>query len=195
MQLDANAPWLEMEDETSPPGWCDYMDFWRAAVDSAPYGSILVEVGVFCGRSLIQLARMAKEANKGLRVVGVDTFRGSEEHRELLATMPKGTLIRDCWFHLEAAGVLDDVTLMVTSSEKAAKLVFQPWAVFLDAAHDYESVKADLWNWGSLVHPKGHMGGHDYHTFPDVKKAVREYFVGMEVPENQSWWAMKGGAW
>ena len=43
--------------------------------------------------------------------------------------------------------------------------------VFLDAAHDYASVKADLKAWWPLVRVGGILSGHDF-DMPDVSRAV-----------------------
>jgi beta-1,4-mannosyl-glycoprotein beta-1,4-N-acetylglucosaminyltransferase len=45
--------------------------------------------------------------------------------------------------------------------------------VFIDALHDYKSVKADLIHWYAKVKPGGIIAGHDF-VYPDVNKAVQE---------------------
>lgn len=51
---------------------------------------------------------------------------------------------------------------------------------FIDAAHDYESVKADIIAWLPKVKPSGWLILHDFDNpnFPGVKKAVEEMFSG-----------------
>jgi hypothetical protein len=50
--------------------------------------------------------------------------------------------------------------------------------VFIDADHDYESVKADIEAWEPKVVPMGWIGGHDYNewAFPGVNRAVNERY-------------------
>lgn len=185
------GPWLRMDDGTDPPGWYDYADFWRRAVDTAPPRAVLVEVGVFCGRSLIDLAKMARAADKGLRVVGVDSFRGSPEHHELFgAQIPREFLVRDCMLALERHGVRDDVSVIVSDSARAAALFpsWGVWAVFLDADHSEESVAADIAAWRPKIKARGWLGGHDYHTFPGVKAAVDKALPGAVTSPERSWW-------
>ena len=50
-------------------------------------------------------------------------------------------------------------------------------AVYIDASHKYDSVKADL-EWSmKVVQPGGYILGHDYHDkrFPGVVRAVKEF--------------------
>lgn len=54
--------------------------------------------------------------------------------------------------------------------------------VFIDALHDYESVKQDIALWWPLVREGGYLCGHDYqHRFPGVMRAVVEAFPLFKV--------------
>lgn len=54
--------------------------------------------------------------------------------------------------------------------------------VFIDALHDYESVKQDIALWWPLVREGGYLCGHDYqHRFPGVMRAVAEAFPLFKV--------------
>ncbi len=54
--------------------------------------------------------------------------------------------------------------------------------VFIDALHDYESVKQDIALWWPLVRPGGYLCGHDFnHQWPGVERAVSEHFNLMDV--------------
>jgi len=68
--------------------------------------------------------------------------------------------------------------------------------VYIDAAHDYESVKKDVLAWLPKVKKGGIIAGHDYlyYATPDVKQAVDEIF-GVENVHNgknfnsiHDWW-------
>lgn len=47
--------------------------------------------------------------------------------------------------------------------------------VYIDAAHDYDSVIADLNAWYPKVKSGGFISGHDYHDVFDVKKAIGDF--------------------
>lgn len=172
------------------PGWFDYAELYERVVRDAPPGSVLVEVGVFCGKSLIHLGGCAKEANKGLTVVGVDTFAGSPEHQEALSGQSAGAIIHDAYTHIAEAGLLDAVTLVAAPSVRAAKMLApsRPWFVFLDADHSEEAVRADIDAWATHLADGGILAGHDYHTFPGVKAAVDDIFQDAVTAADRSWW-------
>jgi predicted O-methyltransferase YrrM len=52
---------------------------------------------------------------------------------------------------------------------------------YIDAAHDYDSVKADLAAALGLVRRGGHLSGHDY-NLPGVARAVDEYCGPRKLP-------------
>lgn len=54
--------------------------------------------------------------------------------------------------------------------------------VFIDAAHDYENVHADIEAWYPKVKPRGFICGHDWnHKWPGVQRAVADHFNLMHV--------------
>ena len=60
--------------------------------------------------------------------------------------------------------------------------------VFIDAQHDYDSVKQDIDLWLPKVKKGGLLSGHDYHEqFPGVIKAVNEFFTP-EIGDNDVWY-------
>jgi len=78
-----------------------------------------------------------------------------------------------------------------------------PWIsfgfVYIDAAHNYESVRRDLIAWWDVVAEGGILAGHDYDpTHPDVIRAVDEFaehhgltvFLTHEA-ECASWYCVK----
>ena len=89
-------------------------------------------------------------------------------------------------------GLEKQTTLYAMSSVAAATLLaLRANLVFLDGAHDYASVKADIEAWGPLVLPGGILCGHDYASYcPGVIKAVNERCRKFEV-HNQIWSSTK----
>jgi hypothetical protein len=64
--------------------------------------------------------------------------------------------------------------------------------VYIDAAHDYESVKADIREWLPKVKPGGYICGHDYGgEYTGVKKAVDEMFGGRVYEDSDFTWFVR----
>jgi hypothetical protein len=89
---------------------------------------------------------------------------------------------------LSGYGSRSDIWRM-TSVEAAVKVPDHSFDfVYIDARHDYESVKEDLEAWCSKVRPGGIMAGHDYvdGDLPEgefyVKSAVDEFFGARRIP-------------
>jgi len=56
--------------------------------------------------------------------------------------------------------------------------------VYIDALHDYESVKKDIEGWWPKIRPGGVISGHDFNRikWPGVVKAVEEFCEKNRVP-------------
>lgn len=122
-----------------------------------------VELGL--GQGLL-FARLIAE---GIEMIGVDLGRRPERRARV-----------------EAIGG----TVLWMSTREAAAQVADGWAdfVFVDAAHGYEAVKADLLAWRAKVKAGGWFGGHDYHpAHPGVVRAVDELFPGRLLLEQWIW--------
>jgi Methyltransferase domain len=76
----------------------------------------------------------------------------------------------------------DRSRIMQTTSVEAAAQVPDAGLDFayIDALHDYDSVKADLEAWFPKVRPGGILAGHDY-PMPGVRAAVDEFFAARSL--------------
>jgi hypothetical protein len=186
------------------PGWFDFRDAYADAVCHFR-GGTFVEVGCFLGRSLCSLAELVVRSTHPIRVVGVDTCLGSgverpatgeprDFHLETLSE-GRGTLAGTLHANVVRCGFADLVDLMVMPPVRAAKMFPDESLslVFLDAGHDYESVKADILAWLPKVKPGGWIGGDDYgrddgpNVWPGVKRAVDEVLPGATPWAWDSW--------
>jgi predicted O-methyltransferase YrrM len=134
--------------------------------------SRIVEVGSWMGRSTTALA-----VNTPGMVWAIDTWEGSEELKPLLADKPSNWLFET--FKANLGSYCDVVVPMrMTSLEGAKTLSDRKFdMIFIDASHDYESVRADIEAWRPLCASGGLFCGHDYATaWPGVMQAVDEFF-------------------
>lgn len=169
------------------PGWFDYEALFDKAVDDAPSGSrwsLFVEVGCYLGRSTAYLARKIKESGKNILLFAVDHGFGSPGGEDYHLHEPVlkengGNFAGKFVSNLRDCGVLDVVVPIITTSQQAAEL-FTPLSlqfVFIDAAHDPESVRRDLGTWWPLVTAGGTLAGHDYNgCWLGVVDAVNQFF-------------------
>lgn len=159
---------MSISSSLSIPGWMDVPDLeWLA--DRASRCKSIVEVGSWMGRSTRALA-----SNTLGVVYAVDTFEGSQEHQTFLADKSKDWLYEVFLKNtsdLENLRVLRMTSLM--ASEYLKDQLFN--MVFIDAAHEYESISVDIKVWKVRVRPGGILCGHD-RGFPSVSQAVLDCF-------------------
>lgn len=178
------------------PGWStkdELRALYRAAVSIEGPGDI-AEVGSWKGRSTVVLGRALRDTEADDACVwAIDHHVGSdeEEHRDTLSR--EGTTLDAFRHNVDAAGVAGRIRpLVMTSLEGAAELARRDVAlrmVFIDGAHDEESVRADLRAFFPLVRPGGLIAMHDCESenavFPGVWRAYQAELEGrVDVAEH-----------
>ena len=136
-------------------------------------GPRVCEVGSWAGRSAILMARA------GAHVTCVDHWKGSENDAGCKAyDGSRGNPFEVFCRNTADYQRMGKITYLKADSEKAAKWFAEHSVafdiVYIDAEHDYESVKRDIAAWRPLC--QHIMAGHDYHVFDGVKQAVSEAF-------------------
>lgn len=130
-------------------------------------GREVLEVGAFMGLSAWGMAQTAKS------VFSVDTYKANtagQQQQEEFTTLDA---------YQKAVAGFSNVSWYVGTSEQAAVDLAGDWdMIFLDAMHDYSSVKSDIIRWWPRVRHGGLLVFHDYGhgDFPGVKQAVDEFF-------------------
>jgi predicted O-methyltransferase YrrM len=165
-------------------GWFDFQEIYDIIYSECKNDDTFVEIGVFLGKSTIYFAQKIKE--KQIRFFAVDTFKGSkggddeELHNKIIANV--GDLEKAFRDNLIQCGVSKLVNVIVMDSVEASSLFKDKSvkAVFVDGAHDYDSVKRDLAAWLPKIKPGGIIAGHDY-FYPDVARAVNETFKEVTI--------------
>jgi predicted O-methyltransferase YrrM len=167
-------------------GWFDFPSIYDEAVKKATNKSIFVEVGVAYGKSINYLASASKEAGKSPKIYAVDSFKGTTGERP-------GTYSKNM-FELFVQNVHlclnNDIieTIVGDSTDSASK--FKDGScdlIFIDAAHDYASVKKDLLAWMPKLKKGGIFAGHDIDA-RGVHRAVEEVLgVGGFEIVGRSW--------
>jgi len=152
----------------------DFANFYEKLVEMAPRGATIVETGCYNGRSLCHLGMVAREANKGLRIVGVDHC--VDESAGMSGRVVKN--LRERGLSVRYSGFLDvlrqlqnpeqdrphaDVDFYEMPSIEASLLFSDNsvWCVFLDDGHLHTEVESGIDFWAPKVAPDGWLAGHD----------------------------------
>ncbi len=120
---------------------------------------LVVEVGTFTGCSAAAMLHGGAS-----HVVCVDTFRGTPGD-QLTCGMSPEMLV--CATQARLLGFSGRHTIIQGESRAVAALFAHGIAdmVFLDAAHDYESVCADIRSWMPILKDGGILAGHDFDKY------------------------------
>jgi predicted O-methyltransferase YrrM len=145
-------------------------------VRAAPNPAHFVEIGSWKGRSAAFMAVEIANSGKRIRFDCVDTWLGSQEKKHLEdPSVKNGTLFDE--FCRNTRPVKERINVVRLPSVEAAALYPDRSLdfIFIDAAHDYENVRADIGVWWPKLKPGGWMAGDDYRG-SGVKKAVDHMF-------------------
>jgi predicted O-methyltransferase YrrM len=167
------------------PGWMSPQELeWLE--QQAKGAALAVEFGSWCGRS-----SMALSAAKLL--VCVDTWAGSPEHADIVATVNPWETWHDTMRDGVRAGAVRPIRGSLRHAWVSDGLLSQfndrADLVFVDANHDFTNVLADISLAYRLVRPGGIVAGHDYGTdWECVKMVVDEHVKNFDVVEGTSIW-------
>jgi len=169
-------------DDRYPPDWFpEDVDGWLHDKEGRELARLaedkdVLEIGGYCGKSTICLAQKARS------VLTVDPFDGR-------ATPAPGSTLKRFLDNIERYGVADRVQHWVGTSEYVLpKLTADYDLVFIDGAHDEESVRTDIELALSVLRPGGLLVFHDYRLYagevsdgcwnPGVTAAVDDFLSG-----------------
>jgi predicted O-methyltransferase YrrM len=163
-------------------GWFDFPTLYKHIVEISPTNSHFAEIGSWQGMSASFLGVEIHNSKKNIKLDCIDTWEGSTEHTDDEFVV-KGTLYET---FIENIQTLNHIINPIKMDSRSASKLYDDNSldfVFLDASHDYESVKEDLNLWYPKVKPGCMFSGHDYHaSWPGVIKAVNEFAVNNKFP-------------
>jgi predicted O-methyltransferase YrrM len=162
-------------------GWMSAEELtWLA--EQAGSATKIAEIGSWRGRSTAALSD-----NTTGTVWAIDTWEGSPEtdfDPDFKAGGPE-------WLYGEFTKSMRENVKPVRLSSVEAAYMFEAIEdrfdlIFIDGAHDYASVVADISAWRPLLAEGGTLCGHDYWPGSDVRKAVDELLV-VSNPAGSIW--------
>lgn len=164
---------------TTIPGWFDFQNHYSRMVNQAQNGAHFVEVGTWKGTSAAFMAVEIVNSQKQIRFDCVDTWLGDGGEAQIHdPDIQSGTLYEAFLkYMMPVEGYYNPIK---NTSVEAAKLYADESLdfVFIDAAHDYTNVHADITAWLPKVKMGGWMGGHDYPYSEGIRQACSELLPG-----------------
>jgi GR25 family glycosyltransferase involved in LPS biosynthesis len=176
---------------TEGENWFNYEDLYREFVNNAKPEAHFVEVGTWKGRSACYMGVEIANSGKKIQFDCVDTWQPIATEKDIpeeLYIELYSTFLRNI------APVTDYITPVHAVSWEGAALYADESldVVFIDAAHDYESVTKDLKAWYPKVKKGGVFAGHDYRQDCGVFSAVNDFFEGHHtVTKKGPCWAVE----
>jgi cephalosporin hydroxylase len=163
--------------------WFTYPDLYSKMAEYFPDHAHFVEVGSWKGRSAAYMAVEIFNSGKVIKFDCIDTWDGSDEHVNPESPSFNPDIVSDPnWLFLTFLKNISPVRHIInpvrtTSIEAASRYLDRSLDfVFIDAAHDYDNVKADIEAWFAKVKKGGYIGGHDYsESWLGVVNAVNEF--------------------
>ena len=170
-----------------PPGWFPDKDIETyQTIVSGYQNAIMVEVGVWLGRSLCSIMPIAIKHN--IKVFAVDDWSGGTDKIVLENIKGVANPYESFQDNLRGRGYLDKIQIIKMDSVEAAATFGGKTVdiLMIDANHSYDSVHKDIIAWKSRIREDGVMLGHDW-NLDSVKNAVRDTVGEPDETIGQIW--------
>lgn len=157
-------------------GWFTAQELYAGAVRVFPSDSQFVELGTWKGKSAAFMGVEIANSGKRQHLTTIDTFKGSDEeaHRND-PDIQRGCLKEVAETNLEPLSAYVSIKQSDSAEAAAGFADGSIQFLFIDAGHDYESVKRDISAWLPKMAPNGVISGDDLH-WDGVRQAVNEAF-------------------
>jgi SAM-dependent methyltransferase len=189
-----DGPSVDLTKALAIPGWMSQEELeWLAGQASRIQVNRVAEIGCWHGRST---RAFADNIGPDGIVYAIDTWNGPPETPDDIINVgiAAAHLPRD-WALEQFKGNMDGLNGKVTIVQQPSTVAAAAFVdtrfdlVFIDAAHDYDNVKADILAWLPLVRPGGIICGHDYQlAWPGVVEAVNELLPGAKRGAGTIWY-------
>lgn len=172
-------------------GWFDFQNHYENMVNLAKDGDHFVEVGSWKGRSSAFMAVEIINSGKMIKFDCVDTWLGSAEHQPGASHADRLVATNQLFEHFkDKMKPVEGVYQAIRMTSEAAAATYPDKSlqfVFLDAAHDYDSIRSDILAWLPKVKPGGWIGGHDYTWNEGIRRACQELVPSHYNDPSWSW--------
>ncbi len=149
---------------------------------------LIIELGSYLGWSAITMADICKQNSIETKILCVDTWLGSVEHwrKDQCNSLSKynyfsngtSTMFDSFCKNVISHDVQDYIIPLPNTTDMMFKLLshysIKSDIIYVDAAHEYESVLKDLTSYYTLLNEGGYIFGDDV-CWPEVDKAATEF--------------------
>jgi hypothetical protein len=168
-------------------GWnSDAPEFYKYIERIKP--KLIIEVGTYFGGSARHMATLAKDFNKDVEIVCIDTFLGSVEHwhnhqyfKPDFFKVGRPPIYEQFISNVIHLGLQKTITPFPIDSINGGLTLqrydVQADMIYIDGGHEYESITTDLRVFRKLVRPGGILILDDSHYGP-IQQAAREQLIG-----------------
>lgn len=167
--------------QTIGEDWFTYPNLYKSMVEKFD-NAHFVEVGSWKGRSASFMAVEIFNSGKNIKFDCVDLWEYSESQKDLSEVQYKDIFKQFMEYTFPVKDIINPIkgnSVAVAKTYKNKSLDF----VFIDAAHDYDNVKADINAWLPKVKKGGVIAGHDYDSSNGVRQAVQEIISNFTTQE------------
>ncbi len=144
------------------PGWFNYAEMYDLAIENIPENGKFLEIGCFLGKSTNYLCtNLINAGREDVTVYGLDTFRGSSEHKFLDKITKDGSFYETTKQNLQYFIGRNQCHLIESRSDNQEIIdrfedkTFD--VIMVDGAHEYDAVLEDIRNWWPKVKDGGIM--------------------------------------
>lgn len=155
-----------------------------------------MEVGAWQGRSAAFMAVEIVNSGKQIQFDIVDHWLGSEEHHNPGNTFHEPRLQDSDWLYEQFLRNLNPVIGSINPIRLESQIAAEQYEdnsldfVFIDAAHDFDSVREDVGGWKSKVRSGGLLAGDDY-LDDAVWSAISAELTGHSIQVWDSAWRVE----
>lgn len=173
-------------------GWFTWPNFYRELITQAKDNSHIVEIGTWKGQSASFIAVEIINSRKRIKFDCVDTWLGSEEHKDKNSQFYEPLLETEDGVYNEFLKNIKEVKHVINAIRLPSEQAYKNYkdesvdCVFIDGSHDYQSIKNDIINWFPIVKSGGIISGHDFHH-PHIKRAPEELFKNVISTDEDIW--------
>ncbi|HBZ43781.1 MAG TPA: class I SAM-dependent methyltransferase [Maritimibacter sp.] len=171
-------------------GWGGHQFLLQVIEKTQP--KLIIEVGVWKGRSAIGMADKLKELSSAVPILCIDTWLGAQEHFQdkFRADMNRSAgfprLYDQFMFNVISRNHQDVIVPLPVSSLAGAqmlrKMKVKADLIHIDAGHSYLEVKSDIEAFWPLLSDDGVLVFDDYGIWGGVTQAVNEFAAEKSIP-------------